>query len=59
MKPLIFQAIDWYVTDFNDDNDSEDSEDSNSINIKYLIKIFGRTEKGNERGKARKGFRRS
>jgi len=47
MKPLIFQAIDWYVTDFNDDNDSEDSEDSNSINKKYLIKIFGRTEKGN------------
>lgn len=47
MEPLIFQAIDWYVTDFNDDNDSEDSEESNSINKKYLIKIFGRSDKGN------------
>jgi DNA polymerase elongation subunit (family B) len=46
MKPLVFQAIDWYITDFDDEND-EDSDNNNSINKKYLIKIFGRTQKGN------------
>ena len=46
MKSLIFQAIDWYITDFDDEND-EDSDNNNSINKKYLIKIFGRTQKGN------------
>ena len=46
MKPLVFQAIDWYITDFDDEND-DDSDNNNSINKKYLIKIFGRTQKGN------------
>ena len=47
MKSLIFQAIDWYITDFYDENDDYDSENINTAQKKYLIKIFGRTEKGN------------
>ena len=43
MSSLIFQAIDWLVTDYEEFN--EDEEDS--INIKYLIKIFGRDINGN------------
>ena len=43
MSSLIFQAIDWLVTDYEEYN--EDEEDS--VNIKYLIKIFGRDMNGN------------
>ena len=58
MQPLIFQAIDWVINDIevkddnSDDDDlenlSDDSFDNNKKKIKkYLIKIFGRTAKGN------------
>lgn len=43
MPSIIFQAIDWLVSDYSEfDEDEEDS-----INIKYLIKIFGRDINGN------------
>lgn len=58
MQPLIFQAIDWVINDvqINDedgsDNESSDNSSNDSFkvkkkNIRYLIKIFGRTAKGN------------
>ena len=58
MQPLIFQAIDWVINDvqINDedgsDNESSDNSSNDSFKVKkknnrYLIKIFGRTAKGN------------
>jgi DNA polymerase elongation subunit (family B) len=54
MQPLIFQAIDWVINDVELSNDEESSDESsdNSYSFKkknkrYLIKIFGRTQKGN------------
>ena len=45
MSSLIFQILDWYVSDI--DVDSDDSEDEKNKTIKrYLIKIFGRTNEG-------------
>jgi DNA polymerase elongation subunit (family B) len=37
MEKLIFQAVDWYTTDL---------QDAESGNSKFVVKIFGRTEKG-------------
>jgi len=42
MSSLIFQAIDWLVTDYSEYNEDE----LDSIKIKYLIKIFGRNMEG-------------
>ena len=55
MKPLIFQAIDWTVNDIDildDKSDNSETDNSDNSNIqktttRYLIKVFGRTEKGN------------
>ena len=59
MQPLIFQAIDWVINDIEVTDDIEDDdeyeelsddsiEQNNKKKIKkYLIKIFGRTAKGN------------
>ena len=43
MTSLIFQAIDWYVTDYSEFNEC----DEDLTETKYLIKIFGRNENGN------------
>ena len=40
--PLIFQAIDWYITDYSELNECEED----LIENKYLIKIFGRKKNG-------------
>ena len=42
MEPLIFQALDWYVTDY----DQVDEDDESIIKPQYLIKIFGRNNNG-------------
>ena len=58
MQPLIFQAIDWVINDIelndkNSDDELEQLSDGSLENFnkkktkKYLIKIFGRTAKGN------------
>ena len=58
MQPLIFQAIDWVINDVevndqNSDDELEQLSDGSLENFnkkktkKYLIKIFGRTAKGN------------
>ena len=43
MTSLIFQAIDWHVTDYSEFNEC----DEDLTETKYLIKIFGRNENGN------------
>ena len=45
---LIFQAIDWYVSDINIDHfDDETVDDKENVTqLKYLIKIFGRDING-------------
>ena len=45
---LIFQAIDWYVSDINIEHSEHDScnDNDNLTQLKYLIKIFGRDING-------------
>mgnify|MGYP006097067049 CR=1 FL=1 len=46
MESLIFQAIDWYITDVDDEDCDISDSDEDSLQKKYLIKVFGRSEKG-------------